>query len=503
MGGGRLLREVSLAEPVRYSYGDRVETWLNTLLCLDAADATPPLTGALPPPAACDLFEVNRDTLFSAHRASEMFLRRMMSLYIASHYKNTPNDLQLMADAPAHRLFVLLAPVNEKANALPEILCVIQVSLEGAISRGSASATLAAGHAPQGDLVPWTVATQFQDPEFPSLTGARIVRIATHPDLPRQGYGSRALSQLHAYYEGKLTNLAETDAAPSDAPRSSAAASAPDGGLLKEVIKPRAALPPLLTPLGERRPERVHWVGAAFGLTQSLYSFWTRAGYQPVYLRQTTSDVTGEHSAILIRALDTRDDDDDDDAPATAPQWLTAFSSDFRQRFTSLLGGPFRNMPPGLALAVLAPRVDFNDDERAEGCTASAVVRPDGRAISAHDVKRLEKYAQSLVDHHLVADLVPPMARSYFAGNVPASMSYAQSAILLSLGLQHKEMDDVARALGLPTQQVMALFNKAVRKMHGALRAGKEREVEAEMPTAMIPKLKPLEVGLDEDLEDG
>uniref|UniRef100_A0A7S0T2X9 N-acetyltransferase domain-containing protein n=1 Tax=Mantoniella antarctica TaxID=81844 RepID=A0A7S0T2X9_9CHLO len=431
-----------------------------------------------------------------------MFLRRMMSLYIASHYKNTPNDLQLMADAPAHRLFVLLAPMNEKANALPEILCVIQVSLEGAISRGSASATLAAGHAPQGDLVPWTVATQFQDPEFPSLTGARIVRIATHPDLPRQGYGSRALSQLHAYYEGKLTNLAETDAAPSDAPRSSAAASAPDGGLLKEVIKPRAALPPLLTPLGERRPERVHWVGAAFGLTQSLYSFWTRAGYQPVYLRQTTSDVTGEHSAILIRALDTRDDDDDD-APATAPQWLTAFSSDFRQRFTSLLGGPFRNMPPGLALAVLAPRVDFNDDERAEGCTASAVVRPDGRAISAHDVKRLEKYAQSLVDHHLVADLVPPMARSYFAGNVPASMSYAQSAILLSLGLQHKEMDDVARALGLPTQQVMALFNKAVRKMHGALRAGKEREVEAEMPTAMIPKLKPLEVGLDEDLEDG
>ena len=46
---GRLLREVQLAEPVRYSFGDRVEGWLNGLLCLDAADATPPLTGALPP----------------------------------------------------------------------------------------------------------------------------------------------------------------------------------------------------------------------------------------------------------------------------------------------------------------------------------------------------------------------------------------------------------------------------------------------------------------------
>jgi N-acetyltransferase 10 len=37
----------------------------------------------------------------------------MVSLYVASHYKNTPNDLLLMADAPAHHLFVLLGPVDE------------------------------------------------------------------------------------------------------------------------------------------------------------------------------------------------------------------------------------------------------------------------------------------------------------------------------------------------------------------------------------------------------
>lgn len=29
----------------------------------------------------------------------------MMSLYVSSHYKNSPNDLQLMSDAPAHHLF--------------------------------------------------------------------------------------------------------------------------------------------------------------------------------------------------------------------------------------------------------------------------------------------------------------------------------------------------------------------------------------------------------------
>jgi N-acetyltransferase 10 len=34
--GGRLLKEVTLSEPIRYAQGDAVEKWLNTLLCLDA-----------------------------------------------------------------------------------------------------------------------------------------------------------------------------------------------------------------------------------------------------------------------------------------------------------------------------------------------------------------------------------------------------------------------------------------------------------------------------------
>jgi hypothetical protein len=152
---------------------------------------------------------VERDTLFSGHKASEAFLQRMMSLYVASHYRNTPNDLLLMSDAPAHRLFVLLGPVDEARNALPDVLAVAQVALEGAVSRRSAAASLAAGQLPQGDLIPWTVGQQFQDSEFPSLSGARIVRLATHPELPRAGYGSRVLELLRRYYEGEVADLGD------------------------------------------------------------------------------------------------------------------------------------------------------------------------------------------------------------------------------------------------------------------------------------------------------
>jgi N-acetyltransferase 10 len=129
-GGGRTLREITLEEPIRYARGDKVEGWLNELLCLDCAEHVPRLMGGVPHPSECSLFHVNRDTLFSRHRASESFLQRMMALFVSSHYKNTPDDLQLMSDAPAHRLFVLLGPVDEaaaSAGALPDILCVIQV----------------------------------------------------------------------------------------------------------------------------------------------------------------------------------------------------------------------------------------------------------------------------------------------------------------------------------------------------------------------------------------
>jgi N-acetyltransferase 10 len=79
---------------------------------------------------------------------SEVFLQRLMSLFVSSHYKvirsctvaaflfadhfssltqNSPNDLQLMSDAPAHMLFVLLGPVSPTSSDIPDILCAVQV----------------------------------------------------------------------------------------------------------------------------------------------------------------------------------------------------------------------------------------------------------------------------------------------------------------------------------------------------------------------------------------
>lgn len=130
----RQLREISLDEPIRYAPGDPIEKWLNKLLCLDVTLIKNPrfATRGTPHPSQCNLFVVNRDTLFSYHPVSENFLEKMMALYVSSHYKNSPNDLQLMSDAPAHKLFVLLPPIDPKdGGRIPDPLCVIQIALEG------------------------------------------------------------------------------------------------------------------------------------------------------------------------------------------------------------------------------------------------------------------------------------------------------------------------------------------------------------------------------------
>lgn len=61
----------------RYAPGDPVESWLHSVLCLDAATHLPRPPAKLPHPSSCELFYVERDTLFSFHKASEAFLQRV------------------------------------------------------------------------------------------------------------------------------------------------------------------------------------------------------------------------------------------------------------------------------------------------------------------------------------------------------------------------------------------------------------------------------------------
>lgn len=493
--GGRTFREVVLSEPIRYAAGDKVEAWLHQLLCLDAAEHLPSPPARLPAPSECNLWYVQRDTLFSGHAAAETVLQSLMSLYVASHYRNTPDDLLMLADAPAHHLFALLGPVDEAQNAVPHILAVVQVALEGSITKGLAEASLSRGHLPQGDMIPWVVGQQFQDADFPRLSGARIVRIAVHPSLTRGGYGSRAVELLQHYYEGHLADLSEdgcdgdkSAARPVDLPSGK-------GGLLDEIVRPRAGLPPLLQAVSERPAEALQYLGASFGMTQPLLSFWRRNGFVPLYLRQTASNVTGEHTCIVVKPMR--------NGEVKGVAWAEPFVADFRVRLMAMLPSAFRHFSPVLTLTLLDPKLQSSAEEMAAGVDAASVVsRADGTPMTPHDLRRLQAYSNSLVDYHMVLDLVPGLAGAFFSRRLPASLTYGQAALLAGVGLQRLEVDSVGHHLDLKPPQTKALFDKMMRRLYDQLRMAAEAGVARTLPLPQTASIAPQQPNLDDELDE-
>ncbi|KAF2234433.1 DUF699-domain-containing protein [Viridothelium virens] len=504
----RSLREITLSTPIRYALHDDVEKWLNRLLCLDVplSRSSNLKTLGCPHPSQCQLLHVNRDTLFSFHPVSEKFLQNMLALYVASHYKNSPNDLQLMSDAPAHQLFVLVPPVNEGTNRLPEPLCVVQVALEGKISKESVLNSLSRGQRAGGDLIPWLVSQQFQDENFAGLSGARIVRIATNPEYISMGYGSRALELLLDFYSNKFTSLSESEnTLPLEQEEKTMVRVSDEElenvELAKEEVKVRDinAMPPLFTRLAERKPPTLDYVGVSYGLTPQLHKFWKRKGFIPIYLRQTANELTGEHTCVMLRALDHDNLDTVLDEKQRDSIWLADFARDFQARFLSLLSyGSFRSFSSVTALAIDEATIlgtqqgDLNS--RLQKSHARLSKDELDTNFSPFDLKRLDAYASNMLDWHVILDLVPKIAQLYFTGRIKAlhsvedgdqngvKLTGVQQALLLAIGLQRKTLEDVEKELGLQTSQLLAMFVKVIRKVSQCFRAIISNELARDLP---------------------
>ena len=56
------------------------------------------------------------------------------------------------------------------------------------------------------------------------------------------------------------------------------------------------------------------------------------------------------------------------------------------------------------------------------------ITRIDGNPFTPYDLKRLQAYANNLVDYHLVLDLLPPLTGAYFAGVQPKVSSRLRAA---------------------------------------------------------------------------
>ena len=482
MSGSRILKEISLSQAIRYADDDPIELWLNKLLILDATSAED-FEDSMEDPSKLELYMVNRDTLFSYHKGSEAFLKKIMSLFVSSHYKNSPNDLQLLSDAPSHKIFVLCKALDKqkKAKGLPDIYCAIQVCEEGGISKDVILTNNKRGLKPSGDLIPWTISDHYQDQEFAHMTSIRVVRIACHPNCQRMGYGSKALELLSQYYEGKFIKLDEEEEN--------------EESLDEKNPKGKKKLKPLLNKLEDIKPPFIYYLGTSFGLTNNLYNFWQKNGYKPLYIAMNSNSITGEHSCIMIKPLNEgnikllTEDINNINNNNQKIKWFIPFSVDFKHRLTSLLSFNFNKLNIKLCLSILEPPIttstanDKDDNDNEDDITENKKEMTKNEIelfLTKFDFKRMELYSRNMTNYNMIIDLIPVLANLYFNKKIFVSLSYIQAGVLLGIGLQRKNFDEIVQEFNIEINQLLAMFNKMVKKFVSYIKNIYEKDIELE-----------------------
>ncbi len=232
---------IRMSEPIRYGEGDPIERWLYDVFLFDAEPAQ--LDEA-------DIAAVERgDLRFEELDVRKMFLedeetlRQFVGIYVFAHYRNNPRDIAILADAPNQRAFAVKTPSGK-------IVCSLQVAEEGGLPKAVIDA-MKDREIIQGNILPDLMIKYYGYDAFARSRGARVVRIATHPDLQGKGVGSFALEQLAAHVSG----------------------------------------------------EGFHWLGAVFGASPQLLRFWEKNGFVPIHVSPKRNPESGEYSTAVLKPL--------------------------------------------------------------------------------------------------------------------------------------------------------------------------------------------------------
>jgi tRNA(Met) cytidine acetyltransferase len=232
---------VEMNEPIRYASGDPVEAWQFRTLLLDAepekldeSDLEAIARGNL------IYLKLEPEELFT-DKGKDM-LKSLFGIYVQAHYRNEPDDLGMIADAPHHSVRAMATPSGK-------IVGSAQLAEEGPVV-SELQLILGAGKMP-GNIIPDRIIKHYRVVDFARTVGWRIVRIAVHPEVQGRGIGSSFLRKIE-----------------------------------------------------EEAIERGYsWVGSGFGATEELLNFWLKNGYMPIHMSPERNPVSGEYTCIVVKPL--------------------------------------------------------------------------------------------------------------------------------------------------------------------------------------------------------
>jgi len=240
-----LLKLIDMNEPIRYARDDPIEKWLFDVLLLDAEPAELDEKD-LEDIKNLNLEYVKLDPEWLFSEKGEKTLRELFGIYVMAHYRNEPDDLGMLADAPHHS-------IRAMRTSQGKIVAAAQVAEEGGLN-DEVIDRLLRGEKTPGNIIPDRMLKHARIKEFGKMKGWRIVRIATHPEVQNRGIGSKLLEHLY-----------------------------------RESI--------------EREYE---WLGSGFGVNEQLLRFWLKNGFTALHLSPDRNPVSGEFTTLVMKPISKR-----------------------------------------------------------------------------------------------------------------------------------------------------------------------------------------------------
>ncbi len=180
-------QSLTCTTPIRFGENDPLERFTENLLMLDA---DPEIVERKTKVAltGCEFRTLTADYLLS----HENELRDLFALLVQAHYQTKPLDLRHILDGPNIDIHTL--------NYKGKIIAAVMLAREGVFNDTRLADGIVHGERrPRGHLLPQILAYQYMQAGFLKLRIGRIVRIAVHPLLQNQGLGTHFLGKLQSY----------------------------------------------------------------------------------------------------------------------------------------------------------------------------------------------------------------------------------------------------------------------------------------------------------------
>lgn len=234
-------KSLTLNQAVRWAEADPLERWVFDFLLLDAQ--MPQLSASsLLRNTAPAVSWVSQDMLAN----DTLLLKQVVSLLVSAHYQTRPSDIRMILDDPSLTIGLIQKDVS--------VAAVILLLREGGVTDNTLSKAIINGtRRPKGHLVPQALTSSTANPDFLSYQSYRVMRIAVHPSLNRQGLGSQLIQAT--------VKLAQNN--------------------------------------------KIDYLSASFGFTPPLNDFWRTNKFKLLRVGYHKDAASGAQSAIVVRAINT------------------------------------------------------------------------------------------------------------------------------------------------------------------------------------------------------